>query len=131
VRGILPSGEEVPLIKIENWDFNWQDSYIIDPVVRLPAGSKIEIQVAYDNSSKNPANPHSPPKTVYFGEESTDEMSNCAIRVTTDNYKDLQTIISDNSRYWMGEMQKYLDRNATPDKKVRERPVQKSARNKI
>ena len=119
VRGLLPDGGEVPLIRIDDWNFNWQDSYVFDPLIRLPAGSRIQIQVAYDNSSKNPANPNSPPKTVYFGEESTDEMSNCALRVTTDNYVDLQTVITDNARYWSDEMQKYLDRNTTPDKKAR------------
>jgi hypothetical protein len=120
VRGLLPNGQEVPLIKIDDWDFNWQDSYVFDPIVRLPAGSKIQIQVAYDNSEKNRDNPSSPPKTVFFGEESTDEMSNCAIRVTTDTYPELQRVITDNTKYWTAEMKKYLDRNMTPDKKLRE-----------
>ena len=130
VRGVLPSGTEVPLIKISDWDFNWQDSYVFDPLVRLPAGSKIQIEVAYDNSSANPANPNSPPKTVYFGEESTDEMSNCAIRVTTDTYDELQQVISDNAKYWSNQMQKYLDRNMTPDKKLRETKPPKTIRKK-
>ena len=130
VRGLLPSGKEVPLIKIEEWDFNWQDSYVFNPVIRLPVGSKIQIQVVYDNSSKNPANPSSPPKTVYFGEESTDEMSNCAIRVTADTYAEFQQVVSDNANYWSAQMKKYLDRNMTPDKKVRERPATKSGRTK-
>jgi mono/diheme cytochrome c family protein/peroxiredoxin len=128
VRGILPSGAEIPLIKIDDWDFNWQDSYIFDPVVRVPAGTKIRIEVAFDNSANNPANPHSPPQTVYFGEESTDEMSNCAIRVTSDNYAELQQVISDNARYWSGEMRKYLDREMTPDKKFREQRTPKNSR---
>lgn len=120
VRGLLPNGGEVPLIKIEDWDFNWQDSYVFDPIVRLPAGSKIQIQTVFDNSEKNRDNPNSPPKTVYFGEESTDEMSSCAIRVTTDTYPELQKVIADNTKYWTAEMKKYLDRNMTPDKKLRE-----------
>ena len=130
VRGLLPSGQEVPLIKIEEWDFNWQDSYVFNPVVRLPVGSKIQIEVVYDNSSKNAANPSSPPKTVYFGEESTDEMSNCAIRVTADTYAEFQQVVSDNANYWSAQMKKYLNRNMTPDKKPRERPATKNARTK-
>jgi len=129
VRGLLPSGEEVPLIKIDEWDFNWQDSYVFDPLVRLPAGTKIQIQIVYDNSSKNLANPNSPPQTVFFGEESTDEMSNCAIRVTTDSYSEFQQVIADNGKYWSAQMQKYLDRNMTPDKKNRVPRGPKSARN--
>lgn len=129
VRGLLPSGQQVPLIKIDDWDFNWQDSYVFDPMVRLPAGTKIQIQVVYDNSAENRSNPSSPPKTVFFGEESTDEMSNCAIRVTTDTYTEFQQVMSDNGKYWAAEMKKYLDRNMTPDKKVRDRKSPSSARN--
>lgn len=129
-RGVLPSGEEVPLINIEEWDFNWQDSYVFDPLVRLPAGSKIQIEVVYDNSSSNHANPNSPPKTVYFGEESTDEMSNCAIRVTTETYAEFQQVVSDNGKYWSAQLQKYLDRNMTPDKKLRSRPLPNRPRGK-
>ena len=129
VRGILPSGAEVPLIKIDNWDFNWQDSYVFDPMIRLPAGSKIQVQAVFDNSSSNPANPSSPPQTVYFGEESTDEMSSCAIRVTTDTYAEFQQVTSDNGKYWVNQIQKYLERNMTPDKKLRDRrPVKSSSK---
>ena len=99
-------------------------------MIRLPLGTKIQIQIAYDNSSKNLANPNSPPQTVYFGEESTDEMSNCAIRVTTDSFPELQQVISDNGKYWSAQMQKYLDRNMTPDKKIKERQAQKNVRSK-
>ncbi len=120
VKGVLPNGQEVPMIKIEDWDFNWQDSYVFDPVLRLPAGTTIQILVTYDNSEKNRDNPNSPPKTVFFGEESTDEMSNCAIRVTADSVAELKAVMSDNSKYWSGQMQKYLSRNMTPDKKPRE-----------
>ncbi|HEY0981314.1 hypothetical protein [Schlesneria sp.] len=120
VRAILPSGAEVPLLKIEEWDFNWQDSYVVDPVVHLPAGSRIQIEVAFDNSSGNPANPNIPPQTVYFGEESTDEMCNCNLRVTADTYAEFQKIVTDNGAYWSREMQKYLSRNRTPDRKIRE-----------
>lgn len=121
VKGELPNGEEVPLIKIDQWHFNWQDSYVLEPMVRLPAGTRIQIEVAYDNSSRNPFNPKSPPQPVYFGEESTDEMSNCAIRVTTNTLEEFQQVVSDNGKYWSAEMKKYLDRNMTPDKKVRDR----------
>ena len=130
VRGVLPTGQEVPLIKIEDWDFNWQDSYVFDPIVLLPAGTKIQIEIVYDNSSKNPANPNSPPRTVYFGEESTDEMSNCALRVTTETLMEFQQVVSDNGKYWSAQMKKYLDRNMTPDKKLREKPATKNTRSR-
>jgi hypothetical protein len=121
VRALVPTGQEVPLIRIDDWDFNWQDSYVFEPMIRLPAGSRIQILVTYDNSAENPDNPNAPPKTVLFGEESTDEMSNCAIRVTTDTVAELQMLMTDNGKYWSGEMIRYLSRNMTPDKKPRAR----------
>lgn len=119
VRGVLPNGGIVPLIKIDDWDFGWQDSYVFDPFIRLPAGTRVQILVTYDNSEKNPDNPNSPPKTVYFGEESTDEMSNCAIRVTADSVGELKLLMTDNGQYWQRQLDRYLSRGMTPDRKPR------------
>lgn len=119
VRGLLPTGSEVPLIWIDNWDFNRQDSYVFERPVQLPAGSRIQILIKYDNSDDNPNNPNTPPRTVFFGEESTDEMSNCAIRVTTETASQLKTLTADNGDYWSAQMNRYLSRNMTPDKKLR------------
>ena len=87
--------------------------------IQLPAGSKIQVLVAYDNSDNNGNNPNTPPRTVFFGEESMDEMSNCVIRVTTDTITELKTLMSDNGSYWSVQMNRYLSRNMTPEKKPR------------
>jgi phage tail protein X len=42
--------------------------------VRLPAGSRIDAKVVWDNSAANPNNPASPPRRVTWGEETQDEM---------------------------------------------------------
>ena len=34
----------------------------------------IDVRITYDNSAGNPRNPSNPPKRVWWGEESTDEM---------------------------------------------------------
>ena len=44
-----------------------------DPV-RLPKGTRVDLLSRYDNSSENPLNPSKPPKRVFFGNGSTDEM---------------------------------------------------------
>ena len=36
-----PDGETIPLIKIENWDFNWQSTYLYKNLLKIPAGSVI------------------------------------------------------------------------------------------
>lgn len=69
-----PDGTKVPLIHVDNWDFNWQLNYAYKEPIKIPAGSKIMVEAIYDNSDKNPRNPSNPPKNVYVGEKTTDEM---------------------------------------------------------
>ncbi|MFK7820212.1 MAG: hypothetical protein AB8G99_15935 [Planctomycetaceae bacterium] len=69
-----PDGREVCLLKIDEWDFNWQDEYQFAEPIRLPRGSVIDMKFVYDNSSANVRNPHSPPKRVLQGSETDDEM---------------------------------------------------------
>lgn len=70
----LPDGTQKPLIKIDDWDFNWQMSYSYKEPLKLPKGTKVKIDAVYDNSSENPRNPNNPPKQVRWGEQTTDEM---------------------------------------------------------
>ncbi len=71
----LPDASKVPLITINDWDFNWQYYYqYVQPLV-LPAGSKIDVRWTYDNSASNASNPSNPPQRVTFGEQTADEMA--------------------------------------------------------
>ncbi|MGO9709530.1 MAG: tetratricopeptide repeat protein [Polyangiaceae bacterium] len=77
----LPDGTEKPLLRIDDWDFNWQDKYTYAEPVALPAGSVISMSFVYDNSEGNTRNPSRPPKRVRTGEKSTDEMGNVTFEV--------------------------------------------------
>jgi len=74
VNAILPDGSITPLIWIKDWDFNWQGAYTYADPVRLPKGTRIEMEYTYDNSDKNPRNPARPPVRVTYGEQTTNEM---------------------------------------------------------
>jgi Flp pilus assembly protein TadD len=71
----LPDGTVKRLLSITDWDFNWQDVYRYTTPVSLPAGSSVTMRWTYDNSSANPRNPNSPPKSVTFGQRTSDEMA--------------------------------------------------------
>jgi len=71
-----------PLIYIDDWDFNWQGFYFYRTPVALPVGSWIELTAAWDNSAANPRNPNKPPRNVYWGERTVDEMGHAAILYT-------------------------------------------------
>lgn len=70
----LPDGSRQPLVYINDWDFNWQETYRYKKPIRLPKGSKIDLFASYDNSEKNPRQPSHPPVPVRWGEATTDEM---------------------------------------------------------
>jgi len=85
VNAYLPDGTVVPLIWIQDWDFNWQGAYRYANPVKLPKGTRLEMQYTYDNSAANPHNPSNPPREVKFGEQTTNEMAFAFVSVTLDS----------------------------------------------
>jgi hypothetical protein len=78
----FPDGREQDLIKISEWDFNWQYSYFFEKPLEIPKGTVLNVLSHYDNSESNPRNPNKPPKLVKWGEATTDEMCVGFIAVT-------------------------------------------------
>lgn len=76
---LTTEGAEIPLIKINKWDFNWQTSYQFKELVDVPAGSVIKVEASYDNTADNAANPSFPPKDVFYGWNTTSEMMNLVL----------------------------------------------------
>jgi hypothetical protein len=75
----LPDGSIRPLLWIQDWDFNWQDTYTFKEPVILPKGTRIDVSLRYDNSADNPRNPHNPPQRIEWGEQSDDEMGSMTV----------------------------------------------------
>lgn len=73
---ITPEEQEIPLIRINDWDFNWQSTYLLKDPLFLPKGTVLLLVAEYDNTLENPLNPVSPPQDVTYGWDSTDEMMN-------------------------------------------------------
>lgn len=67
-------GSRQNLIKINDWDFNWQGGYYFDRYKIAKKGSTIHAFAKYDNTLNNPFNPNNPPKFVTWGEGTADEM---------------------------------------------------------
>ncbi len=82
MRATLPDGAVLDLLSIPEWDFSWQEQYLYQDFVDLPAGTRIDCEVVWDNSADNVNNPHSPPRRVRWGRESTDEMGSATLLVT-------------------------------------------------
>jgi Flp pilus assembly protein TadD len=70
----LPNGTRCQLIRIADWDINWQATYDYAKPIDLPKGTKISMRIRYDNTAGNQRNPNHPPKLVLAGNRSQDEM---------------------------------------------------------
>ena len=75
IKAHLP-GEKQPLLvlRVPQWDYNWQSPYDLEKPRRFPAGTRFEAECAYDNSAANPRNPFDPPQNVWHNETIHDEM---------------------------------------------------------
>jgi Tfp pilus assembly protein PilF len=77
----LPDGSRLWLIRIPQWDVNWQAVYRYRKPLFLPKGTVVSMRYHYDNSAGNVRNPNSPPKRVVGGNQSTDEMGHLWLQV--------------------------------------------------
>jgi hypothetical protein len=74
MEAIYPDGRHETIIRVPRYDFRWQTTYFLSRPLRLPAGTVIQCSASYDNSPNNPSNPD-PAKTIYWGDQSWDEMN--------------------------------------------------------
>ena len=81
----LPDGAERILIRVDRWDFAWQDGYELVEPLALPKGTVLRMLAHFDNSADNPANPSRPPIEVRWGEQTTNEMCIGFLQVTKDD----------------------------------------------
>jgi hypothetical protein len=101
----LPDGTTQPLLWIPDWDFNWQDRYTYKAPVALPAGTRVDVRLTYDNSTDNPHNPNAPARRVQWGEQSFDEMGAVIMAVQClrkDDEPVLQKALADRLRATIG-----------------------------
>ena len=72
-RIVRPNGEMETVLKVPNYDFNWQITYFPAKPIHLEKGSKIEVIAEFDNSANNKFNPD-PTQEVHWGEQTFEEM---------------------------------------------------------
>ncbi len=68
-----PNGEVETMLRVSDYDFNWQWLYSTEEPIDVPAGSRVDVIANWDNTSSNPNNPD-PSKTIAFGDGTDFEM---------------------------------------------------------
>ena len=48
---VLPDGRTEWLVRIDDWDFNWQQEYFLTGPVRFEQGDELELTCTWDNSA--------------------------------------------------------------------------------
>lgn len=81
----LPDGTRRWLIRIPDWDINWQAVYEYRHPIPLPKGTRVAMRITYDNSASNPRNPNNPPERVRTGNRAEDEMGHVWLQVLAKN----------------------------------------------
>ncbi len=98
----LPDGTKKWLIRIPDWDRNWEAVYRYRAPVFLPRGTVISMRFHYDNSSANPRNPNHPPKLVKAGNRLRDEMGHLWLQVLPRGGRDLRLELEEALvRHWL------------------------------
>jgi tetratricopeptide (TPR) repeat protein len=95
---VLPDGKRQWLLRIKDWNFNWQNFYTYAEPVSLPRGTTLKMRLEYDNSADNPRNPHNPPRRVHFGRTSDDEMGEITLELLARNEVDASVLREDFGR---------------------------------
>jgi tetratricopeptide (TPR) repeat protein len=91
----LPDGTRRWLIRIPEWDLNWQAVYRYREPMLLPKGTVISMSFQYDNSAANVRNPNSPPRRVRGGNQSSDEMAHLWLQVLPRGSSDQRAILQE------------------------------------
>ncbi len=77
-----PDGHTEKVLDVPRYDFNWQQWY--DMSLKIPKGTKLRVIAHYDNSPNNKFNPD-PSKTVYYGDQTWEEMHFPSFGVVVDD----------------------------------------------
>ena len=68
-----PNGGRQILLNVPQYDFNWQNAYVLDQPVSAPRGTTLHCVATFDNSPGNAHNPN-PAAAVAWGDQTWEEM---------------------------------------------------------
>jgi hypothetical protein len=95
MEAILPTGQTIMLSHVNNFNFNWHNSYVYadEAAPLLPKGTLLKITSWYDNTRANKNNPD-PDQWVGFGDRTVDEMGHAWVNITYMSDQDYQAEVA-------------------------------------
>jgi hypothetical protein len=94
MEAILPTGQTQVLSYVNNFNFNWHNSYVYadDVAPLVPKGTVLKITAWHDNTVAMKSNPD-PNQWVGWGDRTVDEMAHAWVNITYMSDEDLQAEI--------------------------------------
>ena len=62
-----PGGEPRLLLNFPDWDMHWRETHVLEQPLRLPAGTRFDLEVNVDNTDDNPRNLNYPAEDIVLG----------------------------------------------------------------
>jgi len=93
---VFPDGRKQTILHVPRYDFNWQLGYEVEQPIRIPKGTRIVVYAHFDNSANNRFNPD-PNRTVYYGNQSWEEMMQPWFAVIMDKKLDPSKLLRRNA----------------------------------
>jgi hypothetical protein len=83
MEAVLPNGQTQMLSHVNNFNFNWHNSYVYadEAAPLLPKGTVLKVTAWHDNTTAMPSNPD-PSQWVGWGDRTVDEMAHAWVNVT-------------------------------------------------
>jgi mono/diheme cytochrome c family protein len=81
LSAVLPGGASRGLLEIDRWQPAWPESYFFAASQKLPKGTVIRAETAYDNSTANPRNLFLPPRRIGWGRAPAAEILSLSLLV--------------------------------------------------
>ena len=72
---VYPDGRRELILHVPRYNYNWQLTYTFKEPKLVPAGSRLEVTMWFNNSESNPFLIESPDRAVGFGGMTVDEMN--------------------------------------------------------
>jgi hypothetical protein len=96
MEAILPNGQIQVLSHVQDFNFNWHNTYVYKETAAplLPKGTLIKVTAWHDNTAANKANPD-PNVWVGYGDRTVDEMAHAWVNVTYMNDADYRAAIEE------------------------------------
>ncbi len=100
------SGDTIPVLRINDWDPNWQGFFTYSKPVKIPAGYILKSEHVYDNRTSNPHLTGTPVKMTFGANPYTNEMLSDSFQwldyQTGDENMDMKALVANDTLLQVG-----------------------------